>query len=197
MNRHGKILSLLPGLALLLLVLAGPATVLSPIVAPAQAAVTVAAAHADGVIKQRSDYAFDETVARLKGDIAAKGTADLQAADDVAAAVDADTGKMADPIAHACYPALIKFIGGLPKSPSDGSAPGPAVVFERARLARKMIQAGLPDSLKIGCAPLVQDEAGFFVKILALAGVTVCTGGLAGLAIPAVPGLLSALPLVP
>jgi uncharacterized protein (DUF302 family) len=40
---------------------------------PAQAATPVASAPADGVIKQRSDYAFDDTVARLKADIAAKG----------------------------------------------------------------------------------------------------------------------------
>ena len=56
---------------LTVLALAGPATVLAPIVvAPAHAAVPVAAAHADGVIKQRSDYGFDETIARLKADIA-------------------------------------------------------------------------------------------------------------------------------
>ena len=58
---------------LAVMMLAGPATVLSPIVAPAHAAIPVAAAHADGVIKQRSDYGFDETIARLKGDIADKG----------------------------------------------------------------------------------------------------------------------------
>ena len=59
---------------LTLLMLAGPATVLSPIVTgPAQAAVPVATAHADGVVRQRSDYGFDETIVRLKGDIAAKG----------------------------------------------------------------------------------------------------------------------------
>ena len=53
---------------------AGPATVLSPIVAgPAHAAVPVSAAPADGVIKQRSDYGFDETIVRVKADIAAKG----------------------------------------------------------------------------------------------------------------------------
>lgn len=55
------------------LMLAGPASVVSPVIAPAQSALPVATAHADGVIKQRSDYAFDETVARLKADIAAKG----------------------------------------------------------------------------------------------------------------------------
>ena len=59
---------------LAVLMLAGPATVLSPIVAgPAQAAVPVSAAPADGVIKQRSDYGFDETIVRIKTDIATKG----------------------------------------------------------------------------------------------------------------------------
>jgi uncharacterized protein (DUF302 family) len=58
---------------LAVLLLAGPATVLSPILAPARAAVPVASAPASGVIKQRSDYAFDETIVRIKADIAAKG----------------------------------------------------------------------------------------------------------------------------
>ncbi len=40
---------------------------------PARAAVPVASAPADGVIRQLSDYSFDETVARLKADVAAKG----------------------------------------------------------------------------------------------------------------------------
>jgi len=54
------------------LLLAGPATVVSPILTPVQAAVTAATAPADGVIKQGSDYAFDETLVRLKADIATK-----------------------------------------------------------------------------------------------------------------------------
>jgi len=58
---------------LAVLLLAGPATVLSPVLAPAQSAVPVSSAPAEGVIKQRSDYGFDETVVRLKGDIASKG----------------------------------------------------------------------------------------------------------------------------
>ena len=58
---------------LAVMMLAGPATVLSPILSPAQAATPVASAHADGVIKQRSDYGFDETIGRIKADIAAKG----------------------------------------------------------------------------------------------------------------------------
>ncbi|HXC73840.1 MAG TPA: DUF302 domain-containing protein, partial [Sphingomicrobium sp.] len=58
---------------LAVMMLAGPATVVSPILSPAQAATPVAAAHADGVIKQRSDYGFDETIVRIKADIAGKG----------------------------------------------------------------------------------------------------------------------------
>jgi uncharacterized protein (DUF302 family) len=59
---------------LTVLIMAGPGTVLSPIViAPVKAAVASATAPAEGVIRQKSDYAFDETVMRLKADIAAKG----------------------------------------------------------------------------------------------------------------------------
>lgn len=59
---------------LAVLIFAGPATVLSPIViAPANAAASAATAPANGVIRQRSDYAFGETITRIKADVAAKG----------------------------------------------------------------------------------------------------------------------------
>ena len=58
---------------LAVLLVAGPATVLSPVIPPAAAAVASANAPAEGVIRQKSDYGFDETVARLKTDIAGKG----------------------------------------------------------------------------------------------------------------------------
>jgi uncharacterized protein (DUF302 family) len=59
---------------LAVLLLAGPATVVAPLVSTAaRAAVPVSSAPAEGVIKQRSDYGFDETVTRLKADIAKKG----------------------------------------------------------------------------------------------------------------------------
>jgi len=58
---------------LALLLLAGPVSVVSPILAPAHSAVPVASAPAEGVNKIRSDYGFDETIVRLKGDIATKG----------------------------------------------------------------------------------------------------------------------------
>lgn len=50
----------------------GPLTGFAPIATAAYAA-EIATAPAEGVIKQRSDYAFDDTIARLKADIAGKG----------------------------------------------------------------------------------------------------------------------------
>ena len=50
----------------------GPLTGFAHIAAPVHAA-GIATAPADGVIRQRSDYQFDATVARIKGDIAGKG----------------------------------------------------------------------------------------------------------------------------
>jgi hypothetical protein len=127
--------------------------------------------------------------------IAAKGTADIEAADSLAAAIDPDTGQMRDEIAHTCFVAMIKFIGKLPKP--DSQPPGPAVIFERVRLARLTAQAGLPTYLRIGCAPLVQDETLLFVRLAAMVGVTVGTGGLAAPAIPGLAGgLLPALPVL-
>ena len=58
---------------LALLLAAGPASLAAPLAGSADAAIPVANAPAEGVIIQRSDYAFDETVQRLKTDIAAKG----------------------------------------------------------------------------------------------------------------------------
>ena len=58
---------------LAVLLLAGPATIVTPVLATAKAATPIEAAPAEGVLKQRSDYAFDETVVRIKADIAGKG----------------------------------------------------------------------------------------------------------------------------
>lgn len=50
----------------------GSLTGIAPIVAPVHAS-ELATAPAEGVIKQRSDFAFDDTIARLKADIDKKG----------------------------------------------------------------------------------------------------------------------------
>lgn len=69
MKRKRKV----PAPIVALVLATGPLTGMAALPAPAQAATPVASAPAEGVIKQRSDYAFDETVVRLKADIAAKG----------------------------------------------------------------------------------------------------------------------------
>ena len=135
-----------------------------------------------------------KSVSDVLTQIAIKGTADLEAADSIASAIDPDTNQMRDEIAHTCFVAMIKFIGKLPK-PDTTTPPGPAVVFERVRLARLTAQAGLPTYLRIGCAPLVQDETLLFIRIAAMVGVTVGTGGVAAPALPGLAGgLLPALP---
>lgn len=67
MKRKNKISA--PIVALVLAT--GPLTGIAAL--PAKAATPVASAPAQGVVKQRSDYGFDDTVTRLKADIAAKG----------------------------------------------------------------------------------------------------------------------------
>ena len=69
MKRKKKI----PAPIVALVLATGQLTGIAALPAQAQAAIPIATAPAQGVIKQRSDYAFDETVARLKADIAAKG----------------------------------------------------------------------------------------------------------------------------
>jgi uncharacterized protein (DUF302 family) len=61
-----------PASVLAIVLATGPLSGVAPLVATVKAAVPIATAPAQGVIRQRSDFAFDETVARLKADIAAK-----------------------------------------------------------------------------------------------------------------------------
>jgi uncharacterized protein (DUF302 family) len=64
---------LTPAAVVAIVLATGPLSGVSPHVAAAKAATPIASAPAEGVIKQRSDYDFNQTVARLKADIAAKG----------------------------------------------------------------------------------------------------------------------------
>ena len=69
MKRKKKV----PAPIVALVLATGPLTGVAALPAAAQAATPVASSPAEGVVKQRSDYGFDETVVRLKADIAAKG----------------------------------------------------------------------------------------------------------------------------
>ena len=64
---------LTPATVVAIVLATGPLSGVAPLVSGAAAAAPFASTPAQGVIKQRSDYDFDQTVARLKGDIAVKG----------------------------------------------------------------------------------------------------------------------------
>lgn len=108
-----------------------------------------------------------------------------------------DPTSFKDPIAHACYPAAIKFLQTLPTaSPPTGKFIA-VQLFQKKRDFLAQIQAGLPVYLKIGCAPLLGDEIQQFVSIMAMVGVKVVPAGLTALFPPLAPITLPALTLLP
>lgn len=99
-----------------------------------------------------------------------------------------------DPIAAACYPALIQFLQNLPTgTPTTGTFIA-VQLFQKKRDFIAQLQAGLPSYLKIGCAALLGSEVQILTQALGLVGITVATGGITGLLpaatlIPALPAL--------
>lgn len=71
---------------------------------------------------------------------------DLQAA-------DADAVANNDTIAHACYPALVKFIQSFPNL-QLGTVSGAFGAFQKGRDVRNTATAGIPDYVTMGCGPL-------------------------------------------
>jgi len=85
-----------------------------------------------------------------------------------------------------CYPVLEKYVSqGLP---GVEKLAGAFDAFEAARLGRKNFSAGVPDDLRMACAPLMMDEREFVLKMVAIAGAGAAAGGAAPIVIgPAVP----------
>lgn len=81
---------------------------------------------------------------------------------------DADAVANNDQIAHMCYPALSRFVTELQGSAS-GTVSGAFGAFQRARDLANKANAGLPQYLTIGCAPLFVDANAMIVRIAALA----------------------------
>lgn len=132
---------------------------------PRAVAAAPAAAPATGLAK------FIGDIEAVKAELIADVIADINAADADASAIDPETGKMRDEIAHACYPAEVRFLQSLPAAkPLTGKFTA-VQLFQKKRDFVMLIQAGLPIYLKIGCAPLLGDEASIFGKSLALVGV--------------------------
>ena len=140
-----------------------------------------------------------DQIAAKKVEFVTNVVAAIQEADDDAATLTnpADPGSFRDPIAHACYPAQIKFLQSLPQVQAI-KAPTPynvIVLFQRKRDLVAQIKQGLPGYLKVGCAALLQDEKTILLQTLGLIGVTVGTGALTGVFPAIAPITLPALAL--
>jgi hypothetical protein len=139
-----------------------------------------------------------DDISGKKAEFVAGVVAAVQEADDDAATLTnpADLTSFRDPIAHACYPAQIKFLQSLPQIQAI-KAPAPynlIVLFQRKRDLVAQIKAGLPGYLKVGCAALLKDEETIFIQTLGLIGVTIGAGALTGIFPPAAP--LAGLPFL-
>jgi hypothetical protein len=153
---------------------------------------------------------------KVKAENIAAVIADIQAADADAGTVltpaipanpnatpptQAVEAQVRDPIAHACYPALIKFLQSTPTfQPATGKLVG-FQLFQRKRDFVAQLKAGLPTYLKLGCAPLLGDEVNTFIQTMAMIGVKIAPAGIAAIcppcAVATAPIALPALTLVP
>ena len=162
-------------------------------------------AHAATLPKPRPPAASSvDPLQKIMDDISAKSpaivsyvVAAVQEADDDAATLTnpADLTSFRDPIAHACYPAQIKFLQSLPQILAI-KAPAPynvIVLFHRKRDLVAQIKAGLPGYLKVGCAALLKDEETILIQTLGMIGVSIGAGVLSGVFPAAAP---IALPLL-
>lgn len=106
--------------------------------------------------------------------------ADIQAADADAGALTnpSDPASFRDPIAHACYPAEVKFLQSLPVATPPTGKYVLVQLFQKKRDFVIQLQAGLPSYLKLGCAALLGDEVQIFTKSMALVGVSVAANSL-------------------
>lgn len=157
--------------------------------APKAAVVAVAAPAAPAASGLQK---FMNDLAALQKKVVDDTVADLAAADADAATLTnaSDPTSFRDPIAHACYPAATKFLQSLPAaSPTTGTLVA-VQLFQKQRDFVAQIQAGLPVYLKLGCAPLLGDEATTFTKIMGLVGVTVAANSL-------LPGISAIMPVLP
>ncbi|SDD95906.1 hypothetical protein SAMN05216337_1017158 [Bradyrhizobium brasilense] len=118
---------------------------------------------------------FMSDLANLQKTIVDNVVADITAADADAATLTnpGDPASFRDPIAHACYPAAVKFLTELPVSTAPTGTLVGVQLFQKKRDFIMQIQAGLPTYLKLGCAPLLGDEAQVFTKLMGLVGINV------------------------
>lgn len=184
-----KALVLLAALAIGLFAFAGDASAqirLKPLSLGAAAATPVPTAKpatADALSK------FMDDLSKVAQDVVTGVIADITAADADAGSLlnGSDPLSFKDPIAHACYPAEIKFLQSLPVATPPTGKYVLVQLFQKKRDFVAQIKAGLPDYLKLGCAALLGDEVQILTKSLGLIGVSVAANALlpgAGFALP-------------
>ncbi len=132
---------------------------------------------------------------QIEGIVAALKEADA----DAGTVINTATNDVKDPIAHACYPAQIKFLQSLPVSQPIAS-PAPfnlIVLFQRKRDFVAQVKAGIPAYLKLGCSALLGDEVQTFVQTTALVGIKLLPAAATAMFPPLAPVTLPAMTLLP
>jgi hypothetical protein len=113
--------------------------------------------------------AADPSLGDALAKLSATTVIDLDAADAIAVA-------KGDVVAHACYPVLKTwFVAQLgTATPTLGQVKGVFSAFELARTTRMGVESGvntgIPVTVKLGCAALLQDERLFALRLAAMIG---------------------------
>lgn len=134
------------------------------------------------------------TVAGVVGDMQA---ADADAATIITPAAGTTPAAVKDPISHACYPAAIQFLQSLPTSTPTTGQFVVVQLFQKKRDFIAQVQAGLPVYLKLGCAPLLGDEANIFISLMNSVGLKIAPLALTAIMPALAPITLPALALTP
>lgn len=149
------------------------------------AAATTPAAPAKNLLEKLMD-----DLAAVKAEVIAGVIADLEAADVDAATIDPTTGKVRDLLAHTCYPAQVLFLQSLPMASAPSGKYIAVQLHQKLRDFVIQVKAGIPDTLKLACAPMIGDDAQIVIQTLGLVGVQVGASVLTGgLSLPALPAL--------
>ena len=79
--------------------------------------------------------------------------------------------KYDDQLAVHCYDALTQYLGGV--DTDIGRAAGAVSAYQKARVARRFVDRGLPDDVRIWCGALVADSRQTLLGIAGRLGVRV------------------------
>lgn len=85
-----------------------------------------------------------------------------------AAKADADAHE--DIVASTCYGKLIEKLSALPAL-TEGRVIGPATGFQKARNARRRLDAGVSDEVHLACAALLADTRATVLRVVRLLGI--------------------------